>query len=413
MSIPNFRDGKILNLIKKDIYGFKYNVGDTVNGLTITDLEYKVDKNGINRKWYRYICNQCGWDKGIIIEGALSKGNGCSCCSNQIVVEGINDIPTTAPWMIKFFQGGHDEAKLYTKSSSKIINPICPDCLRIKKKSIRIYTLYKEGKIGCNCGDGFSYSEKFIFNLLEQLGIEFITQLSKSNFQWCNKYRYDFYVCHNKMIIETHGEQHYKEKSKDSKWNNLDQEKERDKSKRILAINNGIKSYIELDCRESDLEWIKSSVLKSELATLYDLSQIDWEKCHEFSMNNLSKRACDYWNRKKDYETTIDLCRKFNIDRSTVIKYLKKWTDIGYCNYDANIENIKNNKRHNQRNKKFNKRVCVYKNGDPIRVYESLSNLDKRSINDFGVRLNFRNVSSVCLGKLKQYKGYTFKYLDE
>ena len=94
------------------------------------------------------MCVKCGYECGEhykkqeykkeywIIETDILQNHGCPvCCRNpQIVVKGINDIPTTAPWMIPYFQGGYEEAKLYTFSSSYKINPICPDCGNIKNK---------------------------------------------------------------------------------------------------------------------------------------------------------------------------------------------------------------------------------------------------------------------------------------
>ena len=49
-------------------------------------------------------------------ERQILNGKRCACCSNSVVVEGINDIPTTAPWMVDYFPGGYEEAKRYTKN---------------------------------------------------------------------------------------------------------------------------------------------------------------------------------------------------------------------------------------------------------------------------------------------------------
>lgn len=38
----------------------------------------------------------------------------------------VNDIPTTSPWMIPYFQGGEEEAKKYKNQSHQKITPICP-----------------------------------------------------------------------------------------------------------------------------------------------------------------------------------------------------------------------------------------------------------------------------------------------
>lgn len=46
---------------------------------------------------------------------------GCPVFANQRCVEGYNDITTTDPWMIPYFQGGYDETKQYMSMSGKTI----------------------------------------------------------------------------------------------------------------------------------------------------------------------------------------------------------------------------------------------------------------------------------------------------
>lgn len=99
---------------------------DYKRNLTIIDIEYKSNiynikgrKKSMREKYYKYKCNICGWDNGLIRASDLNKGAGCSCCAGKTVVEGINDIPTVAPYMVKYFQGGYDEAKLYSIGSKK------------------------------------------------------------------------------------------------------------------------------------------------------------------------------------------------------------------------------------------------------------------------------------------------------
>ena len=52
------------------------------------------------------------------------------------MIDGINSIVAKEEthWMIKYFQGGYDEAKKYTKSSNQKIYFNCPTCGRIKNK---------------------------------------------------------------------------------------------------------------------------------------------------------------------------------------------------------------------------------------------------------------------------------------
>lgn len=252
--------------------------------------------------------------------------------------------------------------------------------------------IYTYKSICCSCGDGKSYPEKFIFNLLEQLGLEFEIEYSPS---WIKPKRYDFYIPKFNMIIETHGGQHYDKSFKSIGGRTFKEEQINDKYKRELALQNGIKYYIELNCSESNMSYIKHSILNSELSELFDLNRIDWNKCAEFANKNIIKEVCEYWrNRSKD-ETTTDVGKIFSLHYSTISNYLKKGTKLGWCKYDAN----------------FAKKVEIFKDNKSLGIFPSCCELTRQSEKLFGVRLSSSKISSVCRGKGKHHKGFTFRYV--
>lgn len=81
------------------IIPFKYQLGQEIRDkhrdLKITDRYVDFNKNK-DKKYYKYKCLKCGYTGGVIAESHLASGTGCSCCAGKIVVEGINDIPTTS-----------------------------------------------------------------------------------------------------------------------------------------------------------------------------------------------------------------------------------------------------------------------------------------------------------------------------
>ena len=95
---------------------WKYKIGETLNQklgkIVLLEKEIRIKnyastKNGgkcrIKRqKWYQYKCLKCEYI-GWVQQSDLNKGVGCSCCSNMIVVKGINDVATTDPDLIKYF----------------------------------------------------------------------------------------------------------------------------------------------------------------------------------------------------------------------------------------------------------------------------------------------------------------------
>jgi hypothetical protein len=116
------------------------------------------------------------------------KKQGCACCcvSSHIVVENVNSIYKTDPWMIPYI--GEDNAKIHACNSHDRLYMVCPDCGRTKRSKLSINTLYANHSIGCSCSDSQPYGEKLMFSILEQLKLDFQTQLSKTTFKWCDKY---------------------------------------------------------------------------------------------------------------------------------------------------------------------------------------------------------------------------------
>lgn len=420
-----FLQCKLDKILKKGIFDFKYNIGvilkDDSRDMVITDREIRkktyIKKNGsesrCNQKWYKYTCNKCGWTEGWIEENNLLRNIGCSCCSSQsrIVVEGINDIPTTNPELIKYFQGGYEEAKLYTKSSGQKIYPICPDCGMIKDKPMTINAIYNQHSIYCSCSDSFKFPEKFMHGILNQLKINFRMQLTKTKFKWCGKYKYDFYFKINRdsYIIETHGNQHYEENTNFQM--SLIEQQENDRLKKELALANGIKeeNYIVIDCRKSTLEWIRDNdngILQSRLSELFDLNNINWIKAEEFALSNRVKEVC--FIKKENPNLTIkDISNLTKYSTGTIRTWLKHGNKLGWCEYNI----IKERQRSAIINN-ISKKVEIFKDGISLGVFSSCAELERQSEALFGVKLDSGNISKACSGKRKHVKGFGFQYIE-
>ncbi len=385
-------------LVKDKSNNFKFKIDRTFNdgkrNITIINKVYKEnDKDG---KYYKYHCNKCG-NEDWIKESALIRGTNCNVCSSSEAKLGFNTIWDTDRWMIDLGVSEED-AKKYTHSSSKKIVVKCPDCGN--KKEINISSIYKRKTISCSCGDGKSYPEKFIFNLLEQLDIEFEIEYKP---KWAGNKRYDFHLKNKNCIIETHGNQHYNSGFEFKGGRNLEEERQNDKFKKETALKNGVKNYIALDCRESNMDYIKNSILNSKLNELFDLSNINWTSCAKFANKNIVKEVCDYWNNRKDGETATDIGNKFKINRRTARIYLKRGTKLRWCDYDPSLE----------KSKRSTKKVKVFKNNRLLGIFSSCSELERQSEELFGVKLLVSGISMACCGKKENYKGFTFEYQEK
>ena len=301
-----------------------------------------------------------------------------------------------------------EDAKRYSRGSHNKIKVKCPHCGNTKE--IVVYHLIKNNSINCTCRDGISYPEKFMINVLDQLNIEYIFQLTKTTLGWCENFRYDFYIPSINTIIETHGGQHYK----DCSWSKVEDVQKNDSIKYELALQNRISNYIVIDCRYSDKEYIKNSVLNSRLSELFDLSEIDWVKCDKDTQKNLVKEVCEYWNNKAHWETTEDLVKYFGLSRPTIIDYLKKGTILSWCYYDGKEELKKVGRIKGEINgKRGGKKTEMYDlDGNFIMKESSAVKLKERCLKELNIDLDTRHISAVCNGKRKTHKGYIFKYID-
>ena len=412
ISRGSFSRCELGELLNKRTGNFKIDIThtfkDTKRNITIIDreirLRYKKDGNfKCNDKYYKYRCNKCGNEDWILESSLITRNVGCNVCGQvpKKIVLGINTIWDKYRWMCNLGISEED-AKTHTFRSENNIVVTCPNCGN--KKYCTPSNIYLHKSIGCICGDGFSYPEKFVYSTLKQLSLIFKTQLNKTTFKWCKDYKYDFYIPEYNIIIETHGTQHYKKSS--SFKRTLEEEQENDKLKKELALANGIKEedYIVIDCRKSELEFIKNNILNSKLNNIFDLSTIDWLKNERFSLSNLVKEVCIYWEKNKFKNIFYkDIINIFGLSTSTIKIYLEKGTKQGWCNY-----NIKPKNRHMGR---IYPVMCletqiIYKNS-----YECSEDMSKI----YNKIFRPTNILSICNPntKDKTYKTFTFRYATE
>ena len=307
-----------------------FDIGSVINGLLITGQCYKYEKDGKKKKAYKYKCLVCGYDCGeyykngvyykehMVKESNLAHGAGCAACSkNGLVIPSLNSIHVLRPDMEKFLKNKEDAMKYAPKSDQKL-ECVCPDC---GKEYLRSCAKIADYGVPCVCGDGFSYPEKFIFDVLCQLRVNFKPQYYLPD----SMFRYDFYLEDYNVILEVNGIQHYKQK-----WER--DEVANDKKKKEFAFSCGFtdNNYVVLDCRESNLNYIKSSLINSRLNEIFDFNKVNFEKCSEFASGNMVKIACEWWNKG---ETVQHIANHLKLHKHTIISYLKQGNDNGWCTY--------------------------------------------------------------------------------
>ena len=325
----HFTNGNIGRLV--GLYGsdFKVKINQVIKDdkrdLIIIDTTHKKENNGQKQKYCNYHCNKCG-NEGWIRERHLLSGGGCNACSKhrKIAVTGINTIYDITPWMMDLGVNIEDAKKYTPNSHSKIIVK-CPYCG--KEKITTPNKIYINKSIKCGfCNDNTSYPEKIIKIILNKLNVKYKVQYSPD---WIKPKRYDFYLPDYNIIIETHGRQHYDENS----FGVLKETIINDKYKMDMALENNIIDYIIIDCRISDIDWIKENILKSKLNKIFDLSKINWDEIEVQAIyNNVFKEVVDYWNN--NITNVKELHDIFNLGKTTIYRYLKKGNELGLCIYN-------------------------------------------------------------------------------
>lgn len=334
----NFLSGHIGKILGNINYNYIYNKEDIIKTKTgeIKILEQiKIGKSKV--RGYRYECLIDGNIDTIDEDGLCNRNQGCNVCSNHKVVKGINDIATTHPHLTQYFKNIEDTYK-YSFGSGKKLWLKCPNCGFEKYMEISNLSTYEY--FSCpKCGDEIPMPQKTMFNVLEQLQINFETE---KIFDWCkyffkNKYRqgrYDFYfeLNNKKYIIETDGDWHNKDNKRsgqtaeESKF--IDDEKDR------LAQEYNIE-VIRIDCELSDFEYIKQNILQSKLSKMYNLDNIDWIKVLNFVKSSRIIEACNYYNKSLSF---IETQNKMKITYPTLIKYLKIGKKLNLCEYKTQYE---------------------------------------------------------------------------
>ena len=306
-------------------------------------------------------------------------GRGCPVCSgnynsvNKRLQKKDSNLWITHPHIARLLRYPNEGFKV-SSISRKSLDWICPNCGHIQNR--KVGTLLSNGFICEVCGDGFSKPEKFIRSLLIQLGVKFETQKS---FEWSQNRRYDFYF--DGVLCETHGLQHYERGFQCSGARNLDEEIKNDALKQEMAYSNGFTddTYVVLDCRKSQKEWIKNSVVNSKLSKKYDLSKVDWDKCEKDSLASIAIEICNLWN---DGYNSTEIKEKLNISKksSIVSKYLNICNDLGLCVYDP-YESRRDGSRH---------RVVCLNTGE---IFDSIKKAEDA--------YNVQNISGCCVGQIK------------
>lgn len=352
---------------------------------------------------YLWDCPNCKSEYVMSALSRVTQKQNCPYCSGRRVNE-TNCLWTTHPGIAEKLLDKNIGYSISHGSSIKLLFK-CSDCGEITKPKYLPHVI--SNGLSCHrCSDGISYPEKFMACVLDQLNQEYSIQKS---FNWAiinhhvnknliGKKRYDFYLHSKKLIIETHGSQHY-DRPLRVDGRTVEEEKENDELKKILAHKNGIEDYVTVDCSKSEIHLLKQNIINA-LSCYFDLMNIDWEKCHERAIKSFVKDVSDLWNG--GMQSTKKISNVLKLSVSTVRKYLKQAKMLNWCDYDP----VEAKKVSDESKKKSIVQLCL-DTGDFIEKWDSMT--------DVYITLNISQtvISRNCNNKQMSAGGYRWMYKED
>lgn len=351
----------------------------------VNKLHKNIEVIGTYVGSHKHIAHRCNidgyeWD---VAPTCILNGQGCPVCAGKRI--GPHPEYRNSIWASKYKEYcsqymSEEQMKTISPMSHKKINCTCPNCNHIKP--IIVSNLIKQG-FGCFCEDGQSFPNKFVYNVLKQLGVRIKPECV---FPWSNNKRYDDYLVDYNIIIENHGQQHYEECLL-SKNTSLQAIQQNDLYKKNLAIKNGIAEYIVIDCRKSNVEYIRSSILNSKLPLILNFTNndIDWAKAYNYARTNICKIAVDLYNNGNKIK---NISQELGISVNTIQKWINDASRLGACKHSS-----------------CKKRTyCIELN----MTFESVTQAAK-----FLNQKHISHIAECCRGQRETAYGYHWRYIIE
>lgn len=275
--------------------------------------------------------------------GNILKGNRCLICfkQSQHLLDKSRCLWNERPDIARLLQNPED-GYVYSYGSGHKTNFICPVCGSVIYTSFNNVSFYG---LSCNnCKTFGSYPNRFMNSVLQQCGVKFNDEYDST---WTDGKIYDFIVCLEKedILIEMDGTFHYYDI-----FGQLEHQINTDRYKDDLAIQNGYK-LIRIDSNYSSnksinkAEYIKQSILNSDLVNYLPLENVDWDQCHIYAAQLKIEVISKLWNdgfqtlREISQKThcslpvvseTLKQCVKYNLINITLEDLEKKLLSDGY-----------------------------------------------------------------------------------
>lgn len=188
-----------------------------------TPADYTPSSNS----YVKWKCHVCGYKWSAKISNRVN-GRGCPCCSNKVVVKGINDLATKKPELAKEWhptKNGNLKPDMVTPGMGKKVYWLCP-----KGHQYEATILHRSSGTNCpicNLGRQTSFAEQAVFYYVKK---EFPDAINKYKPSFLKRMELDIFIPSRNTAIEYDG----------AAWHSNTKLK-RDQTKYALCRKNGIK----------------------------------------------------------------------------------------------------------------------------------------------------------------------------
>ena len=372
---------------------------DFYEGQIYKNLEIQSIYNEKNKYRIKCICLNCGKES---IRRIDTIDNKCYCLAKTVDIK--DSIFTTHPYLTKYILD-EEYAKTRSAGSNVKTKVQCPICKYEKYSNGNKLT--SRGFTCINCGKSSSMNEKCVSNIFKQIGVEYKRE---TTFEWIPNKFYDFYIPSKNMIVEIHGEQHYKQTS--GSWGDLIDIIENDKIKEQVALDNNISIYLNIKSTSQDYKKITEDVL-NVLKKYFDISKLDYNKLYENMFNSVIYDIIDYWNKGS---SVLNISKEIDMSRCTVAKYLKIASENNMCDYTVD-ESIKRGSLEVSKKRKGVPLAYNVHNKKPIFIvetgetFDSITQLVNNSVRIFGKKVCIPTISKRIKDK-KSLNGYHIEFVN-
>ena len=112
-------------------------------------------------------------------------------------------------------------------------------------------------------------------------------------------------------------------------------------------MNEGL-GLIVVDCKESNIDYIRNSVENHPFFQQFDLSNINWKEIDIQAQKSKKIEVCLYWKEQREVNkdlTTAIMADIFKVYKTTIIDWLTWGNENGLCAYSGKEESKASTKR--------------------------------------------------------------------